>query len=78
MLKERCQQIANEAGLGKIIFTEKYSSATGREFYVGHIIDSLGKKDLFCKSNIFHSDCFFLCNDYENLSPEESKASREW
>ena len=75
MLKSRCKEIAEQNGLGKIHFETKVVSS-GAILNVGYILDSKGKRDLFCKAQSRNPDCFYLCNEYELLSPEESKSSR--
>ena len=75
MLKSRCQELAEQHNLGKIHFQSNISPS-GKIFNVGYILDKYGKKELFCKAKYNHPDCFFLCNEFESLSPEESKQSR--
>jgi hypothetical protein len=77
MLRKRCQEIAETAGLGKVIFVSKSCLSSGQTFNVGYVTDSIGRRELFCKSPPWQTECFYLCNEFESLSPEESKASRK-
>ena len=76
MRRKRCQEIAESAGFGKVTFVSKSCLCSGQVFNVGYVTDSVGRRTLFCKSSSWQTECFYLCNEFENLSPEESKASR--
>jgi hypothetical protein len=76
MLRKRCREIAESAGLGKISFVSKTCLSSGRVFNAGYVTNSIGRRELFCKTNSWQLECFYLCNEFEQLSPEESKESR--
>lgn len=77
MLKKRIVELARTANLGSVTFESKQAqNYPYKRFTVGYVHDTAGRRTLFCKSRSGQPDCFYLCNEYEKLAEDESKASR--
>lgn len=79
MTTEECRIIAFDAGLGRVEFVTKVAanSTSGRPMCVGYVRNDAGDRVLFCKAQPTRGDFnFYLCNEFESLAPERSRAAR--
>jgi len=73
MNKEQIELIAHKNDLGYVRFEWRTARNTGQRFEVGYVEDIVNKREtLFCKRQPHStSHDFYLCNEFENLIPEE-------
>jgi len=62
---KECESLANENGLGKILWEERIAKNTGNPIQVGYVYLN-NKRNLFCKKS-YNEEKFYLCNDFEKL-----------
>lgn len=68
MDREELQRLATKHKLGKVYFQFNVAKNSGREFEVGYVSLSNGRRGLFCKrASNSNPDQFYLCNDYAKL-----------
>jgi hypothetical protein len=73
MNHKEVQEIAIKHGFGEVYFQFNIAINTGKEFEVGYIYKDK-RRHLFCKRGVSSSpDAFYLCNDFEQFSPEPRK-----